>query len=251
MPTILTGKQLASDILDAVAMLSLSGPARSPILGIIGNAAEYKDTPYYKGIAKDAKYCGIRLLDLCIWEQLEDYSEKCEHPYFGSIVLSHESVYLDRQPKFNNLDGGYFMPCTCEAVLELLRYYNVNLIGKHVCILGRSIRVGGPLSHWLTEKDATVTICHSKTENFMKFVEDADIVISCTGDPSLFAECDGPIKCKKNALVIDIGGEFVGREVQCAAMIPFIGGVGPVTRAVLMRHALQWYFPREVEDYDS
>lgn len=242
MPTILTGKQLASDILDAVAMLSLSGPAY-PKMAIIGDPKQYSETPYYNGIVKDAAYCGIELLYMLPWET--------EHPNCGSIVLSHESIFQDKQTKQYNLDGGYFIPCTCEAVLELLRYYGVGLAGKNVCVIGRSIRVGRPLAHWLIAKDATVTVCHSKTENFMKFVEDADIVISCTGNPSLFAEYDGPIKCKKEALVIDIGGEFIGREVQCAAMIPFIGGVGPVTRAVLMRHALQWYFPREVIKYDS
>ncbi|MDQ2811987.1 MAG: bifunctional 5,10-methylenetetrahydrofolate dehydrogenase/5,10-methenyltetrahydrofolate cyclohydrolase, partial [Actinomycetota bacterium] len=139
-----------------------------------------------------------------------------------------------------------FAPATAEAVLRLLDHHQVALAGRHAVVVGRSAVVGKPLAHLLLDRDATVTICHSRTRNLAAMTVQADILVVAAGRAGLI----GPGHVASGATVIDVGttatpdGGLVGdvdpRVAQVAeALSPVPGGVGPVTTALLLRHVTE------------
>lgn len=140
-----------------------------------------------------------------------------------------------------------FAPCTAEAVMEILKFYQIPLEGKQVVILGRSNVVGKPLALLLLAQNATVTVCHSRTPEPEKICRKADILISACGKAKYVTENF----IKKGTVVIDVGmdldenGELCGDvdyescKKKASAMTPVPGGVGTVTTAILMRHVLE------------
>ena len=137
-------------------------------------------------------------------------------------------------------------PCTPAGVMELLDRYDVDIAGKHAVIIGRSNIVGKPLSLMLLNRDATVTICHSRTEDLGAIVRLADIVVAAVGVPRLI-RAD---MIKDGAVVIDVGinrmpdGKLCGDvdfekvRDRSIAITPVPGGVGPMTIAMLLRNTL-------------
>lgn len=135
--------------------------------------------------------------------------------------------------------------CTPAGIIEMIRFYKINLIGKKVAVLGRSLIVGLPLFHLLTQNNATVTLCHSKTDNLKNLVAEMDIVFVAIGQPEFFK----PTDFKKNAVVIDVGihrkpdglcgdVESLGSSDWLSARTPVPGGVGPMTIAMLMKNTM-------------
>lgn len=131
-------------------------------------------------------------------------------------------------------------PCTAEAIIRMLDYYNIPIAGKHVVVIGRSERVGKPTAMLLLARDATVTVCHRKTDrgNLMELVDGADIVVCASGQKGLLDWTLVPRGCT----VINVGGDYISDGCEeydpGINLIPFKGGVGPVTTAVLMSHVL-------------
>lgn len=137
-------------------------------------------------------------------------------------------------------------PCTAIGIIELLDYYNIEIAGKHCVIVGRSNIVGKPLAALLLERDATVTVCHSKTKNLSEITSKADILISAVGKPKFITW--GFVK--KDAIVIDVGinrdenGKLCGDvDVENVAnkaslLTPVPNGVGPMTVSMLMKNTL-------------
>lgn len=146
-----------------------------------------------------------------------------------------------------NLYNGYagFRPATPLAVIKLLDYYGVGLQGKNVVVVGRGGTVGKPLALMLLERNATVTICHTKTVNLPSICRNADIVVSACGVAGLIT-CD---YVTERSTVIDVGLSFVNGKTcgdvaeetyeKCYAVSPVPGGVGPVTRAALFENLLK------------
>ena len=147
-----------------------------------------------------------------------------------------------------------FLPSTPTAVLELLDFYNIETSGKNIVIIGRSNIVGKPLANLLLRKNktgnATVTICHSRTENLSEITRKADILIAAIGKP-FFVIAD---MIKSNSIVIDVGVNqiedpernyrYVGDVDyencfhKTSAITPVPGGIGTITTAVLLRNVL-------------
>ena len=125
--------------------------------------------------------------------------------------------------------------CTAEAIIRMLDYYNIPIAGKHAVVIGRSERVGKPTAMLLLARDATVTVCHSKTDkgDLMELVDGADIVVCASGQKGLIDWTCVPDGCT----VINVGGDYDECDKRLN-LIPFKGGVGPVTTAVLMSHVL-------------
>lgn len=125
--------------------------------------------------------------------------------------------------------------CTAEAIIRMLDYYDIPIAGKHAVVIGRSERVGKPTAMLLLARDATVTVCHSKTDNgnLMDLVAGADIVVCAAGQKGLIDWTCVPHGCT----VINVGGDYDECDKRLN-LIPFKGGVGPVTTAVLMSHVL-------------
>ena len=149
-------------------------------------------------------------------------------------------------------------PCTPQGVIEILNHYLININGMSAVIIGRSTLVGKPLSVLLLEKNATVTITHSKTNNIEEVARGADILISAIGKPKLITKD----WVKPDAIVIDVGinrvyenntnklvGDIDYDNVSkfCQAITPVPGGVGPVTIAMLMANTLKAYKERETK----
>lgn len=140
-----------------------------------------------------------------------------------------------------------FLPCTPAGVIRLLEYYNIETAGKNCVIIGRSNIVGKPMLHLMLEKNATVTICHSKTKNLNEITKNADILICAIGK----AEFIKGENIKEGAIVIDVGinrnedGKLVGDVdfngclPRASHITPVPGGVGPMTIAMLLENTLR------------
>lgn len=140
-----------------------------------------------------------------------------------------------------------FIPCTPLGVMELLKYYNIELRGKDVVIVNRSILVGKPIALLLLDKDATVMICHSHTKNINEKVKNADIVITAVGNRKLFTLKEESVK--DGVVVIDIGitrengkikgdVDFENVSKKASWITPVPGGVGPMTIAMLLKNTV-------------
>ena len=137
-------------------------------------------------------------------------------------------------------------PCTAEACMEILKHYDIRLQGKKAVVLGRSLVVGKPLALMLLKENATVTICHSKSENLSKICKEADILIAAVGKAKLLDK----EYVSEGQIVIDVGinmgedGKLCGdvnfEEVESVVskISPVPGGVGTVTATVLMSHVV-------------
>lgn len=140
-----------------------------------------------------------------------------------------------------------FAPCTAEACVKTLDHYGIPVEGKHVVVVGRSLVVGKPLAMMLLRRNASVTICHSRTQDLAGITKMADIVVCATGrarayDASFFSE---------GQIVLDVGINFDESGTLCgdvdyetveplvAAITPVPGGIGSVTTSVTMEHTVQ------------
>ena len=141
-----------------------------------------------------------------------------------------------------------FAPCTAEAAIAMLDHYGIELSGKRAVVLGRSLVVGRPLAMMLVQRNATVTICHTRTKDIPSIAREADLLFTCMGQPE---KVDASY-IREGQTVIDISiswnkekgklcGDCAFEEVEPVAesITPVPGGVGAVTTAVLMRHLAQ------------
>ena len=148
-----------------------------------------------------------------------------------------------------NGQEGTFAACTPAGIVALLDAYEVPLAGKHVVVIGRSPILGKPAAMLLLGRDATVTICHSKTRGLSQFVSEADIVVAAVGRPELIRG----EWIKPGAVVIDagynpgnVGDVAFGAAAERASLItPVPGGVGPMTIAVLLAQTVSAAEQRE------
>ena len=144
--------------------------------------------------------------------------------------------------------GKGFAPCTAQACIEFLDYYNICCDGKRAVVVGRSLVVGKPVAVMLMGKNATVTVCHTRTANMPQITRGADIIISAVGKAEfLTKECFSP-----GQIVIDVGINWNEEEAMLcgdvrfedaapvvAAITPVPGGVGTVTTSVLVLHVVE------------
>lgn len=165
---------------------------------------------------------------------------KAEKDVDGCTDLSLAGVFTNTQLGFP--------PCTAEAAMEILKFYDVELSGKKVAVIGRSLVIGRPVAMMLMHENATVTICHTRTVDVPSITRDADIVVVASGQMESVGRdflCEGQT-------VIDVGiswndkkGKLCGDvrfdEVEdlVAAITPVPGGVGGVTTSILVKHVVE------------
>ena len=158
----------------------------------------------------------------------------------GCSDLSLGSIFI-------NKDQGYF-PCTAQAVVEILDHYGIQISGKNITIIGRSLVIGKPLSMMLLNRNATVTVCHSRSKDIEKISSRADILVCASGQMESITKN----YVNKDMTIIDVGiswneakqklcGDVLFEEVEpCVkAITPVPGGVGAVTTAVLLDHVVE------------
>ena len=242
-----------------------------PTLAIVRVGERPDDISYEKGATKKLTDFGLEVKSFCYPENITDEEFKQsfkkindDKSIAGILLLRPLPKHIDEaaiekmiDPK-KDLDGissiniakimmgdkSGFAPCTAQAVVELLRFYNIPIKGKNVVIIGRSLVIGKPLSMLMLSEDATVTICHSKTENLKEVTKQADILVAAIGKARLIDSS----YVKKDAIVIDVGinvdsdGRLCGDvdtsdlENVAGMATPVPGGIGSVTTAVLARH---------------
>jgi len=139
-----------------------------------------------------------------------------------------------------------FDPCTPLGIIELIERKGIDIEGKNAVIVGRSNIVGKPVAHLLLERNATITVCHSRTKDLKKETLDADILVAAVGRPNFIT---GDM-VKEGACVVDVGinrvdGKLVGdveydsAYERAGAITPVPGGVGPMTIAMLMKNTVK------------
>lgn len=140
-----------------------------------------------------------------------------------------------------------FSPCTAEAVIEVLKAYDIELTGKRITVVGRSMVVGKPVSMLLLKENATVTMTHTRTVDLKKTCSDAEIVIAAAGRAKML----NSDYCGQDAVMIDVGinvdengklcgdVDYASLDGKASAATPVPGGVGTVTTAVLAKHLIQ------------
>ena len=178
----------------------------------------------------------------------------CEDKVLNTVDISKDvdgfniqnvgRLSINAQPKF--------VPCTPDGCIEMLKYYNIDVAGKHAVVIGRSRIVGLPLSHLLLRENATVSICHSKTQNLSDITKSADLIFAACGRANFIDNT----MVKDDAVIIDIGINPISDETKKSgyrlvgdvnyddvkdkvyAISPVPGGVGPMTIAMLLKNTL-------------
>ena len=162
-------------------------------------------------------------------------SEKKDVDAFHAVNVGHIMI------------GDYaFLPCTPAGIMEMLRYYDIDIAGKNCVVIGRSNIVGKPMAMLLLQQNGTVTICHSKTQDLAAHTRNADILVAAVGIPH-FVTAD---MVKDGAVVIDVGMDrdengklcgdvdFAAVEPKASYITPVPGGVGPMTIATLLKNTV-------------
>ncbi len=142
--------------------------------------------------------------------------------------------------------GAVLLPCTPAGIMELLKYYDIEVRGRRCVVIGRSNIVGKPMAMLLLAADGTVTVCHSRTRELASITKEADILVAAVGKAG-FVTAD---MVKDGAVVIDVGMnrdengklcgdvDFASVEPKCSYITPVPGGVGPMTITMLLRNTL-------------
>ena len=271
---ILKGAEVSAKIKEQVTQMmeGLEGPA--PKLAIVRVGEKPDDMSYERGAVKKMENFGLRVQTYVFPEQISDSDFKAEfsainrdpdvsgilllRPLPKQIAETDIEKMIDPEKDLDGIspaniakvfagDKTGFAPCTAEAVIEVLKANEIDMTGKNVTIVGRSMVVGRPLSMLMLKENATVTICHTKTENLKAVCQEADILVAAAGKAKML---DASF-LKEGAVLIDVGinvdengklcGDVLwdGLEEKASAATPVPGGVGAVTTAVLAKHLAQ------------
>jgi methylenetetrahydrofolate dehydrogenase (NADP+)/methenyltetrahydrofolate cyclohydrolase len=269
--TILDGKALATKCKEAVKAEAQS-LARTPGLAVIIVGNNPASRVYVNSKRKDCEECGFLSEEYALPEEttqeelitlIQELNGRadidgilCQLPLPKGI--DEEAVLMAISPE-KDVDGFHpmnmgsllvgkegFLPCTPYGVMEILKEYNVDIKGKQCVVIGRSNIVGKPMALLLLQQHGTVTICHSRTQNLAEICRTADILVAAVGKVNVVTAD----MIKPGAVVIDVAmnrneaGKLCGdvdyaaaKEVA-SAITPVPGGVGPMTRAMLMKNTL-------------
>lgn len=166
-----------------------------------------------------------------------------DEPALLSLVAPEKDVDGIAPISLGRLVSGMegFRSCTPAGMIELLKRYDLPIAGKHAVVIGRSVILGKPMALMLLQENATVTVCHSRTENLPAIIRQADILCACVGREGMVT---GEM-LKPGVVVLDAGYQnnrgdvdFASAKDVASAMTPVPGGVGPMTIAMLMQNTV-------------
>ena len=275
MAIIINGKEVAqkirNELKEEVSELKKNGKVLKFAVIMVGDNSASKI--YIKNKSKACEEVGIDceeyILDSTIqMDELLDLIKKLNNreDIHGILLQSPIPKHLDIDEAFRTIapekdvDGfnpvnvgklclgqDCFIACTPSGVMKLLEEYNIDIEGKNAVVIGRSNIVGKPMLQCLLNKNATVTICHSKTKNLLEVTKNADIIVAAVGREK-FVTAD---MVKEGAVVIDVGinrlqdgticgdVDFESVEKKASYITPVPGGVGPMTVAMLMSNIVK------------
>ena len=276
MTKILTGKEVAAAITENIEKRSaaLIEKGKTPVLGILRVGENPSDMAYERGALKRAEKTGVQvkktvLPETATTEQVLTEVEKfnSDDSVDGVLIYRPMPSHIDDDLVRNalapekDIDGigngamagvysgrdiGY-SPCTAEACIEILKYYNIPIKGRKAVIIGRSLVIGRPVAMMLMKEHATITICHTRTEDPAKEAAQADILIAAAGKAGVVDRN----YMHPGQYIIDVGinvdengnmcgdADFKAGEGVVSGITPVPGGVGGVTTSVLMKHVVE------------
>lgn len=278
----LAGKPVAEAIGKEIDEL-LTLYEKRPCLAIVRVGERPEDIAYEKNAVKRMEKHGITVQSVVFPKDignaafLESFRALNQNPDIDGILLmrplpkqinSEEAeAFFDEKKDVDgitlkSLAGVFagrktFSPCTAEAVIRILDHYEIPVQGKKAVVIGRSLVIGKPVAMLLLQKNATVTICHSKTEDLASVTRTADILVTACGQAGLIDESF----MTSGACVVDVSinvgedgtlcGDCVYDKVseKASALTPVPGGVGSVTTAVLALHTAQAFIKKCEENY--
>ena len=273
---ILKGAAVAAALNEKTSAMAASLSERGiiPTLAVVRVGERGDDIAYEKGILKRCASVGVEARQILLPAEIDNNSiieTLCklnfDNSVHGILVFMPLPSHIDEKAvraaiapekdvdgvtaasaaRVYSGSGVGFAPCTARGVIEILKHYGVKLGGTKAAVFGRSMVIGRPVSMLLMEENATVTICHSRTENAEAISRDADIVVAALGK----AKALGSEYFRLGQTVIDVGINFTEDGKMCgdvdfdaaqqcvSAITPVPGGVGAVTTAVLARHVVE------------
>ena len=274
---ILKGAPVAAALAEksAADAAALTENGIKPTLAILRVGERDDDLSYERGAMKRCAAAGVEVRNVVfpdavtqqeLMAKLEDLNQN--ESIHGVLILRPLPKHLDEEAVRQALapekdvdgitdgslagvfsgSGRGFAPCTAQAVVETLQYYSIPLAGKKAVVMGRSLVVGRPAGMLLMQKNATVTICHSRSENVPAITREADILVVAAGKMGAV----GAPYLRAGQVVIDVGihfnektqklcgdVDFAAAEGIVAAVTPVPGGLGAVTTAVLVNHVVE------------
>ena len=272
---ILDGKKLSNEIIEELKVRcdELKEKGIKPKFAVIMVGNDKASQIYVKNKRKACEKVGIECVECFLDEDIQQKELIDKIKELNSDNTIHGILLQSPIPKHLNINEAFetispkkdvdgfnptnvgklclnqdtFVSCTPFGIIKLLDKYGIDLAGKKVTIIGRSNIVGKPLIQCFLNKNATVTICHSKTDNIKEHTKDADIVVVAIGKPKFLKEN----MVKKNSVIIDVGinrddnGKIIGDvdfenvSKKSSYITPVPGGVGPMTIAMLMNNVIK------------
>ena len=268
----LDGKLLSAKIKDEVKA-DADSYKQTPILAVVTIGDDEASKVYVENKRKACEYCGMSMMHFdyadCVKESvvIKKIKELNKDKSVNGIILQlpipkgfDTKKILNTISPDKDVDGltdisqgkimggnATFIPCTPKGILEIFDYYKIDLEGKHVVVVGRSDLVGKPIMLECINRNATVTMCHSKTKDLKKYTKSADVLIVAVGKKHLIDKT----MIKKDAVIIDVGitrieGKIYGDvnpnvEEIASYVTPVPGGVGPMTVAMLLKNTMIGY----------
>lgn len=271
----LGGKEVADEIMAdlKIKVEELKGNGVNPKLAILRVGQREDDLAYERGVLKRFETAGVEV-EVTVLDQ-EVSQEELDKTFdginndpkvHGILVFRPLPKGLSDEHMRRTIDSGKdvdFMdirnmedclsgvrdcaaPCTAEAVMALIKHYQIETKGKKVTVVGRSLVIGKPVALLLTTANATVTVCHTKTVNIEEECRRADIIVACCGVAKMITDS----YVRDGQIVIDVGMNVDEEGKLCGdvdydkvseiaeAITPVPGGVGSITTAILLRHVI-------------
>ena len=271
----LGGKEVADKIVNEIKVKveELKGKSIKPKLAILRVGAREDDLAYERGVLKRFETAGVEVEVTAVESSIsqEDLDRTFDginnDPKVHGILVfrplpkglsdehmrrtidpGKDSDFMDIRNMENVLAGvpDAAAPCTAEAVMSLIRHYNIETKGKKVTVVGRSLVIGKPVALLLTTANATVTVCHTGTLNIEEECRNADIIVACCGVARMITEKF----VRPGQIIIDVGMnvdeegrlcgdvDYEGVSQIAEAVTPVPGGVGSITTAILLKHVV-------------
>ncbi len=271
----LGGKEVADKIVNEIKVKveELKGKGIKPKLAILRVGAREDDLAYERGVLKRFETAGVEVEVTAVESSIsqEDLDRTFDginnDPKVHGILVfrplpkglsdehmrrtidpGKDSDFMDIRNMENVLAGvpDAAAPCTAEAVMSLIRHYNIETKGKKVTVVGRSLVIGKPVALLLTTANSTVTVCHTGTLNIEEECRNADIIVACCGVAKMITEKF----VRPGQIIIDVGMnvdeegrlcgdvDYEGVSQIAEAVTPVPGGVGSITTAILLKHVV-------------
>lgn len=277
MPTIIDGKLVSNTIKENIkedVSKIIKKYGKSPTLAVVLVGSNPASLIYVRNKIKACNKVGINSIQVILDETASEEEIKNEviklanNPDVNGILVQlplpkgiNKENIIELIPENKDVDGltkknvaklvlneDGIVPCTPSGVVDLLKYYNIKISEKKVAIIGRSMLVGKPLSLLLTNLDATVTLCHSKTSNIEEITKNSDIIVCALGKPKFLKNN----MVSENAVIIDVGinriedkivgdADFENIFNKVSYITPVPGGCGPMTVAELLNNTIKCF----------